>query len=381
MKIGFDISQIGSKKTGCGYFTDNLIQALLQYDKKNNYILYKTFGNFFWDPDFLKTPIIQKNNVKYGIFHKNLEEAQLFWKQPIHNIANALGNPTILHSNNYFAPEKKLLNTKFIYTLYDLSFMRHPEWSTEQNRFFCVDNVFNASLHADHIISISEYSKNHFLNKFPYYPEEKINVIYPVGRYKLDKTLEKPERFKNIPLLLSKNFWLKTGTLEPRKNHKLLLSAYAKLKAEKKDIFPLVLTGGEGWIVQDFQKWITELNLQENIINLGYVSEQELQWLYQNCYCFLYPSLFEGFGLPVLEAMTCGAPVITSNTSSIPEITGNAAILIDPNKDATLLNAMSGILTGEYNTNLMRLNSIEQARKFSSKNQALDIIRIYESCF
>lgn len=377
MKIGFDISQTGISKAGCGYLADSFIRHISMMDVKNQYWLYRTFGNFYWDLDFDKIELIQKNNLHEGAYHLTLEDAKSFWKQPVDSIETALGSMDLIHSNNYFCPEKKLAKTQFIYTLYDLSFMSHPQWTTEQNRVFCFDNVFNASLNADYIIAISEYSKQHFLKQFSYYPENKISVIYPASRYQYNELLEKPQKFLNAPELSSGKFWLKTGTIEPRKNHNALLHAYAKLKASAEHaVFPLVLAGGTGWMMHDFENLIMELNLKENVILLGYVNDHELQWLYQNCYCFLYPSLFEGFGLPVLEAMSCGAPVITSNTSSIPEITGDAAILVHPTDVNELFVAMKTCEKIDFPQ--LRKKAMERAKLFSWKESTQKVLAIYD---
>lgn len=382
MKIGFDISQTGKEKTGCGYFADSLIKEIAHLDKENQYILYSTFGNFYWDNHFDKINIPTQKNFSKGISSKTLDEAKQFWKESPDTIEEKLGEVDLLHINNFFFPEKKTSKTKFLYTLYDLSFVKHPEWTTEQNRVCCFDNIFNASINADHIIAISEYSKKHFLEIFPHYPEDQISVVYLASRYQYNKDIQKTEK---LSCLSSGKFWLNVGTIEPRKNHKRLLKAYAELKtfcqSSKKEHLPLVLVGSMGWMMQDFEQYLHELNLTEDVIWLGYAKEHELQWLYQHCYCFIYPSLFEGFGLPVLEAMTCGAPVITSDTSSIPEITGNSALLIDPTKTATLSDAMKKCVEGKVSLDDLSRQSLQRSKMFSWTESAKKILNIYEKLY
>lgn len=380
MKIGFDMSQTGKGKSGCGYFADSLIREIAQLDKENQYLMYRTFGDFYWDLDFDKIEGIHQSNFSWGKQHETLDEARIFWKQSIDRIKDELGSPKLLQSNNYFCPEKKIPETKLIYTLYDVSFVDYPEWATEQNRVLCFDNIFNASLVADHMIAISDYSKKHFLDIFPHYPAEKISVVSLASRYQRKESVKKADR---LAALSSGQFWLSVGTIEPRKNHKLLLEAYATLKralqSSGKKLFPLVLAGGMGWLMSDFEKCLTELDLKEEVIWLGYTDEQELQWLYQHCYCFIYPSLFEGFGLPVLEAMSCGAPVITSNTSSIPEITGkDAAILIDPTKVNTLYEAMKDCVEGKISLSDLSQKAIKRSSLFSWKKSAEQVLAVYE---
>jgi glycosyltransferase involved in cell wall biosynthesis len=374
MRIGFDISQTGSTKAGCGYFADSLIKELAKIDSGNQYVLYKTFGDSFWDPCANDISGIHQANFKFGLKHSSLEAAQNFWQNLTDDYGKQLGQPDIIHSNNFFCPERKIEHAKFIFTLYDLSFLEHPESTTERNRLTCFNGVFNASLNADFIIAISNYSRRHFLATFPHYSADKIQVVYPASRFTKIIKQERPKRFAQF---MPEQFWLNVGTLEPRKNQYRLLQAYAKLKAQQKQAMPLVLAGGEGWLMDDFKKKVVELGLQQDVHWVGYADDAELQWLYQNCFCLVYPSLFEGFGLPVLEAMTLGAPVITSNVSSIPEIVGSSGILIDPFKEDEIVHAMFELVTEKNKRNRLREQALKQANQFSWVTTAKSILEIY----
>lgn len=373
IKIGFDISQTGNAKAGCGYFAANLIEQLSAIDSKNQYILYPTFGNHFWDPNYRTTFKSNKPNFKQGFKHSNLNAAKKFWNNSPNEIRNALGNIDILHANNFFCPPK-LKNTKLIYTLYDLSFMEYPECSTEQNRLACFDGVFNASMNADLIIAISQYTRQHFLRVFPHFPAERIAVVYPASRFE-NKPLNKNIKF---PQFQPEQFWLNVGTIEPRKNIRRLLQAYAKLRAEQPDTYPLVLAGKKGWLENDIERFISELGLSKHVHILGYVSDDELHWLYQNCFCLVYPSLFEGFGLPVLEAMTCGAPVITSNVTSLPEVAGKAAVLINPLSEDGILQAMLIVSQDADFRKQLQAAALERAKLFSWEHSARMILDLYQ---
>jgi len=125
-------------------------------------------------------------------------------------------------------------------------------------------------------------------------------------------------------------FWLAVGALEPRKNLRRLLDAFTIYKGQATIQYPLVLAGGKGWLEDELEEFIHELGLSNNVQMLGYVPDEELAWLYRNCFSFVYPSLYEGFGLPVLEAMGLGAAVITSNATSLPEVAGDAAHYVNP---------------------------------------------------
>jgi glycosyltransferase involved in cell wall biosynthesis len=374
MKIGFDISQTGSEKAGCGFFAESLIRHLAEIDRENEYILYPTFGDYYWDPHWARSTCrIDQPNFKRGPGHKTLHAARDFWNNPPDSLEKHLGSPEIIHSNNFFCP-RGLRNARLIYTLHDLSFLTHPEWTTEENRIACFEGVFNASIFADRIIAVSDYSRNHFLETFPHYPVDRIRTIYEASRFKLSPEVPKP---KKISLLQGDRFWLSVGVLEPRKNHRGLLEAYALLKKDGSKTFPLVLAGGRGWLMDDFKKEAESLGLQQDIVLPGYVDDETLQWLYRNCFAFLYPSYFEGFGLPVIEAMSLGAPVIASNTTSLPEIVGQAGILVDPTSKEELCQAMIQLSSDPEFRNSLKEKAIARASQFSWHSAAASTLECY----
>jgi glycosyltransferase involved in cell wall biosynthesis len=374
MKIGFDISQTGKQKAGCGYFADSLIRHLAEFDRENQYLLYPTFGDSYWDPDWASGACrISQPNFHPGLGHRTHEAARLFWNHPPEDFEAKLGSPDIIHSNNFYCP-RGLRNARLVYTLYDLSFLAYPEWTTEENRAACFQGVFNASLYADFIISISHYSRKHFLEVFPHYPPDRIVVIHPASRYQNRSPAPRPEKIQS----LSENgFWLTVGMLEPRKNHHRLLKAYALLQKDVGKTFPLVLAGGQGWLMDDFEKNLDDLGLRQDVIILGYVDDETLAWLYQNCFAFIYPSLFEGFGLPAMEAMSLGAPVIASDVSSLPEILEQAGILIDPLNEEALSQAMRRLFSQPEFRSLLRDKSRDQASRFSWTSAASATMECY----
>ncbi|MCX5909760.1 MAG: glycosyltransferase family 1 protein [Deltaproteobacteria bacterium] len=172
-------------------------------------------------------------------------------------------------------------------------------------------------------------------------------------------------------------FWLNVGVLEPRKNQKGLIRAYALLKANLGGTFPLVIAGGQGWLMEDSEKALASRGLQQDVFLLGYVDNEALQWLYQNCFAFIYPSLFEGFGLPVLEAMTFGAPIIASGVSSLPEIVGQAGILIDPLNGEEIFQAMRRLAVQEELRQELKEKARKQAGEFSWRSAASSVLEIY----
>ena len=147
---------------------------------------------------------------------------------------------------------------------------------------------------------------------------------------------------------------------------------------EDRFTLPLVLAGGQGWLMNDFQARLTGLGLGDSVAPLGHVSDSELQWLYQNCFACIYASLFEGFGMPVLEALTLGAPVLCSNTTSLPEVGGNAVIYFDPADPGSIATVMKSLANGDANCQSLRDAGKEQARKFSWAHSSGQLRELYK---
>jgi glycosyltransferase involved in cell wall biosynthesis len=381
MKIGFDVSQTGAGKAGCGYYAQGLIKALEALGSRNEYLLYPAFGDVFWDP-LCATAAYRTDNPAFRRLKPpaSFEESQRFWGQPAADFETRIGSPGLVHSNNFFCP-RGLRQARLVYTLYDLSFLVDPSWSTEANRVGCLDGVFRAATSADWIVADSEYTRRHFLEVFPHYPAERTECIYPGSRYSLDSpgpwhALEgRPERF---PELAPGRFWLSVGSLEPRKNHRRLLEAYNRSRSLRNEPdLPLVLAGGKGWLMDDLE---AGRSLGPGVMLTGYVSDRELEWLYRNCFAFLYPSLFEGFGMPVLEAMALGAAVICSNTTSLPEVAGGAGLLVDPLDAGAIAAAMVRLASGEIDREVLRAAGLRQARRFSWESSARKLLGVYEEC-
>ncbi len=375
MRIGFDISQTGMNKAGCGHFAESLISALTNNRQENSFILYPYFGTTFWDTDAKnKTYRINLPGVSRKIIAANYNECMTFWKNLPSNGEIQLGNPDIIHSNNFSAP-KGLKTARLVYTLHDLGFLEYPEYTTELNRWICFNGVFNASIYADFVIAVSNYSREKFLEIFPHYPANRIKVVHLGTRFSLAER-NKLETF-GLPELRPDQFWLTVGTLEPRKNIRNLLKAFARYVKNSKVHYPLVLTGGKGWLEDELPDFIKSLGIESTVILTGYVSDDQLAWLYYNCYAFLYPSYYEGFGLPVLEAMSMGAAVITSNTTSIPEFAGSSVYYVDPYRVEDITNAMLRISEDPMIRNELKSLALKQSMKYSWEKCASEVMDIY----
>jgi len=375
MRIGFDVSQTGKEKAGCGYFADSLIQALIRCHRTNEYVLYPHFGTSFWDPKGESTTRrFDDPHVTRKVIGKDFRKSMAFWSNLPENGEKELGRPDIIHSNNYSCPSG-LRRARLVYTLYDLSFLEYPDLTTEENRGKCFEGVFSAAICADFIVSISEYSRNKFLEIFPHYPEKRIRVVPLGSRFLTEKT--DWNEGQTLKGLQAGEFWLAVGTLEPRKNLRRLLRAFTDYVRQDDSPRPLALAGGKGWLEEGLEEFIRGLGVSNHVRMLGYVSNQDLAWLYQNCLSFVFPSLYEGFGLPVLEAMAQGAAVITSNCTSLPEVAGNAAHYIDPFDVRDITEAFLKLGSDGVYREALRKKAMIQAGKFSWDKSAEEALAIY----
>jgi len=372
MHIGFDISQTGSGKAGCGFFAHAMAQSILEIAPENRYSLFPSFGDFYFDP---LMPLLNPYSCKhshYGPRHISRETARVFWTAP--DVEESLGVPDIVHANNFWCPVQ-LASSRLIYTFYDMGFAIDPDWSTEANRIGCFDGVFRSAVAADWVVAISEASRDHYLRVFPHFPLDRIRVIYPCSRF-LDSA-EVGKRPKAMADIVAGGYWLSVGTVEPRKNQRRLADAYARYLALGGAPMPLVFAGGKGWLMDDFQKHLDDLGIRQHVIMTGYVSDEELIWLYRNCYANMYPSLFEGFGLPVLEGMQFGAATLASTSSSIPEVTGNAAIMLAPDDAEPWAQAMLGLSKNTGERDSLKGKAVERAAQFQWTDSARLLLDLY----
>lgn len=364
MRIGFDVSQTGQAKAGCGYVAHNLIEHLARGYPGDRFLAYRSFGDFFWDPEGERhTTVPALPNVEAVPLPAGREEARRFWHPGRPAPEDALGAPDLIHSNNFFCPTN-LASARLVYTLYDLSFVRHPEWTTEENRAGCLRGLFDASLCADMILSISDFSRRHFLAEFPHYPADRVRVFPLASRYRDRAPGRRPAALPDG--LEPGGFWLAVGTIEPRKNYTGLLHAYARLKAARpRRRLPLVIAGKAGWLEGPFAALLDGLGLRDDVTVTGYVDDDELKWLFQSCFATVYPSFWEGFGLPPLEALSQGAAVITSDVSSLPEVVGGDALLVDPHDPAAIAGAMERLLDEPALLADLRARAPRRSERFS----------------
>jgi glycosyltransferase involved in cell wall biosynthesis len=373
MHIGFDVSQTGSNKAGCGFYAHALARTLANSAEDCTFTFYPSFGDFFFDMRMpLRNPYDAPGS-SYGPRHLTRESAATFWNSD--GLEAALGNPDLIHANNFWCP-LQLKRSRLVYTLYDLAFLVEPAWTTEANRIGCFDGVFRAAMAADWIVAISAASREHFLRVFPHFPPARIRVIHPCSRFvDPDPQMLRPASLRDVA---AGAFWLCVGTIEPRKNQRMLAQAYADYLLRGGVPMPLVLAGGNGWLMEDFPEYLEQLGIGSKVILTGYVSDAELVWLYRNCFANLYPSLFEGFGLPVLEGMQFGAASLVSDASSLPEVAGTAAWLLPPEDTRAWTDAMLKLGLETQSREALVQRALHQAAAFDWRVSSRALMDLYQ---
>ncbi len=258
---------------------------------------------------------------------------------------------------------KKVKTNKTVTTVHDFSFHIQPDWHPKERFKYYQKNFWKAASSSDWIITGSEFTKQEII-KYMDYPEEKISVIYHGVDHQLYKVYETSELEQTKKkFALKNNFLLFVGSIEPRKNLLNLLKAYHLLSTTLKKEYPLVLVGFKGW---ENKKIMQEIDKEKAYIHyLGYVSDEELAHVYNLATLFIYPSLYEGFGIPPLEAMACGTAVVASKVASIPEACGDAAEYIDPNNIQDITEKVSALLLDETKRGLLITKGFEHCLRFT----------------
>ena len=389
MKIGMDCSLVLSQMAGIGQYTFNLVKSLIELDQDNRYLLYPVF-EYNRDYSFYISNLkeLQHSNVKTAYQRLPKKIIKGLWNKKLSNFNTNLayleqylkfGNVDLIHSTTFYLP-KLIRKCSTVLTIYDVSFITHPEHHTSETVENCTKGTREAVNIADAILVISEHTKKDLIEYFNV-PSEKITVTY-LGK---DKNYEKINDIHLINRFLKqynlpRNYILFVGSLEPRKNVRSLIIAYANLPKYLKEDHRLVISGATGWLNSDIYKLITELNLDEYIHFTGYIPQQEIAILYSQASLFVYPSLYEGFVLPVLEAMSCETPVITSNISSIPEITGkDGAILINPYNYEELSGKIKEVLESSILSDNLSKSGKLQSNNFSWHKCATETLAVYQS--
>lgn len=418
MKILYEVSNLGlghvASRSRAGIF--RVIENVINETLKNSNIdlRFVSYSNFYQSvltqqyfkverPDLLEktintwrllgvspqyyTDIIHglSSNQSQNIFNKGKRKIQATVLQSLDLLtrkSKITESFDIYHSFFYGFPPRGDVNAKErVITIHDMIPMLMPDYFVNDVKKSFRKNISSVEVERDWAICVSEATKRDFCH-LTQMPEERVFVTYLAASDNFfqqtdQDQIEQVYHRYNIP---KGKYLLGLSTLEPRKNSAYLIQCFYKLILENNlnDVY-LVLVGAKGWLYDEIFKTVQSYpQLQNRVICTGYVDDKDLSSIYSGATAFIYPSLYEGFGLPPLEAMQCGLPVITSNTSSLPEVVGDAGIIVDPKDEDSLCQAMLTLLSnGKLRTNLKQ-KGLERAKQFSWSKCADETIEIYK---
>ena len=381
MKIAIDISPFATpKRTGISNFTFNFCKNLPKIDKENEYILFtNSYGYFRSLKENIESIGIGKSpNISTQISRVPRTFLELMWKYiHIPSVEYLMHEKIdIFHITGVINPP--LRSAKLIATIYDLISLKFPNFF-EKKLIKHFNYYFKSVIpKSDVIITISNSTKEDILEYFNI-PENKVEVVVPGFDNELYRQIQDKNMIDKVKAKygIDKKYILFVGTLEPRKNLVKLIKAFSILPEYLKSDYLLVICGRKGWFFEEIFETVKELKLEEKVVFTGYIPDEDIPLLMNGAEIFVYPSLYEGFGLPPLEAMACGTPVISSKVSSLPEVIGDAGILINPNDVEELSNAILRVLINNELRAQLSEKGLKQASKFSWKRTTSKIVEVY----
>jgi len=382
MKIGIDVRCLSEgRQTGVEEYTVNLLKNIFKEDRQNKYVLFfnafkKSNANFDWIKEY---PNVELKTFSYPNKLLNL----LFWYLRWPNADKMLGGVDYFFMPNisFVALSNK---TKLILTVHDLSFEHFPETFSWKRRFWhWFVNPRALAKKAEKIIAVSESTKNDLINIYKI-SKEKIEVIYNGISEKFgvidrnDPKLLKVKEKYNLPF----NFILFLGTFEPRKNIIGTVRSYELLRkqgSKELERYKLAIAGSEGWKSGRIKKSIKKSEFKDDIMLLNFIEDEDKVYIYNLASLFVYPSFFEGFGIPPLEAMKCGVDVVASNNSSLPEIVGAGGILVDVDRPDEIAIACKELLLSRDIKEKLSREKFSQIQKFSWGKSAREFLKLLNS--
>lgn len=368
MKIGIISDRLNRQRTGIGNYIYNLINEFNKVPYKDNKIILINYLKNDSFPNLkqmiIKNPFYLFGNRSFYCWHVYLDA---FFKIKDLDL-------DVIHSPENATPFSKLIPRKII-TVHDITPYFFPE-SFSPLTLLRYKLLFSRAMKTSDRIIVDSVSTKNDIKKYFHIEQKKIKVIYlGVGdifkRLDEEEVAEIKQKFKiNFPFILY------VGTIEPRKNIQRLLMAFSKVKKEHPK-YKLVIAGASGWRSKNLLETINKFDLQKDVVFVGYVSDYELPALYNAADLFVYPSLYEGFGLPPLEAMACGCPVLTSNSSSLPEVVGKSAMMFNPYDLNELTNAMHIMITNEGLREDLIQKGLCRAKMFNWEKCSRETFKVY----
>lgn len=387
MKIGIDVRTLMDKYySGVSIYSLNLIQELLKIDKENHYFLYYNSAKKIKLPEFVGNYSVIHTKYPNKIFNYILQKT-LSWPK----LDKVLGGVDVFLSPHYNFMALSS-GTKKVLTIHDLSFLRYPEFFSRRKNFWHqAINIKKLAHSMDIIVAVSENTKQDIIELLNI-DEKKVKVIYSGlenSFHELRSSLEN-DNFNNEinqkklrevkeKYKLPDKYILSLSNLEPRKNLETLISAYDKIRSASNNLndIKLVIGGAKGWKYKNIFKSIEKSKYKDDIIYTSYIDNNDKPYIYKQAQVFVYPSFYEGFGFPPLEAMASAVPVIASFSSSLPEIIDKAGMLVDPKSSDELAKAITSILTDKDLRDYYIDKGLKRAKEFSWQSTAETYIQVF----
>jgi glycosyltransferase involved in cell wall biosynthesis len=370
VRIGFDGTPLMGQRTGVGNYTGRLLEALLKLEPDWEYLLYsnRPLGQ-------LETAL--QKAIQWPGY---LPQSRWLWIQTVLPWLIARTRPQLAHFPNGLAP--LWLPVPFAVTIHDASLFLYS-YTHPHARLLAIRLILPlVARRAAAVITVSHHARRDLLRVLRL-PPEKVEVVYQAApasfRPVRERTrLARLQRALRQKYRLPEEIILFVGTLEPRKNLVRLLRAFAQVRRCGYR-HKLVLVGARGWLMEAFDRELEGLGLADAVQHLGYVAAADLPGLYNLATLFVFPSLYEGFGMPPLEAMACGTPVVTSNNSALREVCGDAAHLVDPLDEESLAEGMLQLLGSAERRAELSQRGLKRAARFSWRETARQTRAVYES--
>jgi len=368
MRIAIDYTAAICQRAGIGRYTRELTQALLALDRENRYVLFSA-GRSADEPQW-------PSNVRRRSVPLRDHQLALIWQRLRLPIPAELftGPVDLFHSPDFVLPP--LLNAASVVTIHDLSFMRLPHCSPPPLLDYLTRSVPRSARRADAILADSESTRRDVIELLGI-DAQRVHVVYAGVDARFAPQPQGTVREVKARYSIAGPYVLAVGTLQPRKNYPRLLQAFAAVRQRSRIPHKLVIVGGRGWLYDEIDATIVRLDLADHVLMPGFVPDDDLPALYAGADLLAFPSLYEGFGLPALEAMACGTPVIASTAPSLPEVCGDAALLVDPTDVPDLADAMEQVLTDEALVTRLTELGRRRAQQFHWEDAARALLAVY----
>ncbi|WP_447979709.1 glycosyltransferase family 4 protein [Candidatus Nitrospira bockiana] len=364
MRVGIDANPILRSRGGIGWHSYYLLRALMELKEDDlEVIAYAEPGCL--PHEVLKEPWAQNSRIQW----RAAGRWAMRWR-------GSLDRLDVFHGPNFKMPTAGRYGG--VVTIHDIWLARYPQYSRKLfGQWLASRRTRRTAARARKIITVSEYSARD-LHELYGVPKDKLVVIHNgvSERFHPDPDPEKLAGLRRRFGWSSDQFLLFVGGADPRKNHKAVVEAYRRQAEALKD-YALVLVGTPTHRYADLGDTIATSGLGGRIVSTGPLSAEELRLLYSHAALFVFPSIYEGFGMPVLEAMACGAPVVTSNTTALPEVAGDAAILVTPTDVEELAQAMLGVVNDATLRARLRAKGLERVKAFTWEKAARQTLRVY----